>query len=98
MSALNCAEEKNAPVCREHEIDAFPTLRVLGAISNDVSVESIPSFQYFKLQSKDKKDSAKFEGDKKNMDILSGKVASWVKEDYDVGKPLNWPHYDLINA
>jgi thiol oxidase len=27
VSVINCADEKNSPVCREHEIDAFPTLK-----------------------------------------------------------------------
>lgn len=28
IAVLNCADEKNSPICREHEIDAFPTLKV----------------------------------------------------------------------
>jgi len=27
VTVINCADEKNSPVCREHEIDAFPTLK-----------------------------------------------------------------------
>ncbi|KAK0407537.1 hypothetical protein QR680_019250 [Steinernema hermaphroditum] len=26
VSVLNCADDKNLPICREHEIDAYPTL------------------------------------------------------------------------
>jgi len=28
VAVLNCADEVNAPVCREHAIDAFPSLKV----------------------------------------------------------------------
>jgi thiol oxidase len=30
VSVVNCADEKNSPLCREHEIDAFPTLKYFG--------------------------------------------------------------------
>ena len=29
IGVINCADELNAPICREHSIDAFPTLKVL---------------------------------------------------------------------
>lgn len=28
VSVINCADEKNSPVCRAHAIDAFPTIKV----------------------------------------------------------------------
>lgn len=28
IAAINCADEENAPICREYKIDAFPTLKV----------------------------------------------------------------------
>ncbi|KAE9547840.1 hypothetical protein FO519_008948 [Halicephalobus sp. NKZ332] len=37
VTVINCADEKNSPVCREHEIDAFPTLKYFppGSSSKD---------------------------------------------------------------
>ncbi|KAI1718933.1 erv1 / alr family domain-containing protein [Ditylenchus destructor] len=77
VGVVNCADEMNAPVCREHEIDAFPTLR------------------YFKVNSKDKKDSVKFAGEKKDMALLSSTVAGYAKEDFDEKHPMTWPRLQL---
>jgi len=32
IGVINCADELNAPICREHSIDAFPTLKVFYSI------------------------------------------------------------------
>lgn len=29
IGVINCADELNSPVCREHAIDSFPTLKVI---------------------------------------------------------------------
>lgn len=33
VAAVNCADDKNSRVCREHAIDAFPTIKVIHRIS-----------------------------------------------------------------
>lgn len=34
VGVINCADEINSPICREHAIDSFPTLKVFLLIIN----------------------------------------------------------------
>lgn len=79
ICAVNCADEKNQPLCREHAVDIFPRLK------------------YFKYMSQSAKDAVKYDGDRSSSDTVPLKLAEFVKNDWDMQHPPEWPTFTMID-
>lgn len=107
VTAVNCAEEINSKLCREHGIEAFPTLKVilyfvifLPFVGNFIifTLQTCSFFlQYFKYSSTNKDDGKFFKGDSHDIVRLPLEVANLVHEDWSKQQPSEWPNFDFAN-
>lgn len=99
VAAINCNEQTNIALCRQHDIGAYPTIKVhpysMVIFSRFLSrtVRDFIYFQYFPYQSQNASSGIKpSKLDKYNLLSLENYLLGQVNDDWTKRRPDSWPH------
>ncbi|KJH40058.1 Erv1 / Alr family protein [Dictyocaulus viviparus] len=83
VSVVNCADDFNMPLCREHSVNAFPTIKASSKILQDIMFIFSSTVIYFKYRALSRDDGLLYKGNKYELDQMELDVATFVQTDFD---------------